>query len=490
MMNKIRDLIAKLTGKKSSPDEEYLDDREVQIEVDEDGYVYEYEVVEEGNAIEDETPPQAPVEEHTEEVPVFNQQANEEVPPSVEQEQSLEDVAEVETYEGEDATGDVDTLYLDDAKIGLKDKITMAIRALKDKVNRLNANKFKSPELPSTPSSEISKASVLGSLEKIFLNLDTRELRAIPARLFSPSSRNQIHKYFQYTIIFGTVFILGKNLAIFLKGEDTTDSLGKSSSTRIDSSNLLTRMDINTIKNSGIFKTEDAASAGDDTKPVIQENIICKTANKKSSLPIKLVNTVVLQDSVKSIASVSVRSGAKIEEVREGDKINGMAKVDAIDRQKIIVKNLQDGSCEMIENQDPSLGSSRISVMTPSQSKTFSKRKKKLDGIENEGNQYTIEKSFIQDKMKNISDILTQARGVQITNPDGTLSFKIVDVQPGGVFSYLGIQNNDIITKINGKKISNLNEVMGLFGGISNVQSMKITINRDGQEVPLDYKIR
>ena len=133
---------------------------------------------------------------------------------------------------------------------------------------------------------------------------------------------------------------------------------------------------------------------------------------------------------------------------------------------------------------------SPIALMSPAKSKAFTKNKTKIEGVENDGNKYTIEKGFLQDKMKNISDVLTQARGSQLTNPDGTLSFKIVDIEPGGLFSYLGIQNNDVITHINGKKISNLNEVMSLFGKISNVDKMNLTVTRGGDEVPLQYNIR
>ena len=92
--------------------------------------------------------------------------------------------------------------------------------------------------------------------------------------------------------------------------------------------------------------------------------------------------------------------------------------------------------------------------------------------------------------MKNIQQILTQARAIKITNPDGSLSFKIVEITPGSVYSSLGIQNEDIITHINGKPISNLNEVMGLFGGIQNMSKLNISVNRSGSQQDLDYQFQ
>ena len=237
------------------------------------------------------------------------------------------------------------------------------------------------------------------------------------------------------------------------------------------------------------FKTEVQKFIPGKKKLIIKTDIACKSASKKSRLPIKLVNTIVLQDSVKSIASVQLRGDSLLKEYRIGEKINNLAKLDQIERSKLIIKNLKDGSCEVIENIK-NKSQSPIAVLSPSRSKQFKKNKKKIKGIENEGNSFSIEKSFLKNKMSNISDILTQARGIQINNPDGSISFKIVDIEPGGIFAYLGIENNDIITQINGDSISDLNTVMGLFGKISNIDKLNLTVKRGGVETPLDYKFK
>ncbi|MEX1099365.1 MAG: PDZ domain-containing protein, partial [Bacteriovoracaceae bacterium] len=411
--------------------------------------------------------------------------------------------AEDASMPGDYATSSsIEEIDLDNAKLSIKDRAQIRVRNLKDKVGRFNFRKFKTLEVPKEDSEDMSSTSkkrLSSRLSKLtdssLKRVETGKLKALHHEVFNPKRRNQIHKTFQFVVIFSAVFILGKNLALFLKGPDMGEDLSKSMSSSslqsLDESRLLTRGQLNEIQNSGLFKTDLGKPVDTAKKPVIAQDVKCKEASRKSNLPIQLLNTVVMQDAVKSIASVQVRSGRELTEVREGDKINGMAKIDKIDRQKLIVKNLQDGNCEVIENQaDKFSRRSPIAVMSARESKSFSDRKGKVEGIENDGNSFVIEQSFIQEKMKNISDVLTQARGIQLTNPDGSLSFKIVDVEPGGIFSYLGIQNNDIITQINGKKITNLNEVMSLFGKISNVDKMNITINRSGEEVPLDYKIR
>ncbi|MBT5093448.1 MAG: PDZ domain-containing protein [Halobacteriovoraceae bacterium] len=87
----------------------------------------------------------------------------------------------------------------------------------------------------------------------------------------------------------------------------------------------------------------------------------------------------------------------------------------------------------------------------------------------------------------NINEILTQARAIQIKNPDGSLSFKMVEVVPGSLYSKLNIQDGDIITGINGKKIKNLNEIMALFGKIRSIDHFELSVKRNGIESSMDY---
>jgi type II secretory pathway component PulC len=371
----------------------------------------------------------------------------------------------------------------------------MIFQRVKDKLGRFNRKKFQQLTIDDSKSNEEDKKiinknhkkfnDVKAKLMEVFNKTDWRNLHQ---EFFNPSKRNIIHKTFQFAMIFGFVFIAGKNTALLLKGADKDAGI-KNIDLSIDESKLLTSDDINNIKLSKVFKT-DVQKPVDSKKPKKQTIAKCKSATRKSTLPIKLINTIVLQDSVKSIAAVQVRSANKSSNVREGDKIQGMAELGKIDRMKIIIKNLSSGTCEFVEAaKKGKRRSSPIAVMTPKQSRSF-KKNKKIDGIENDGNEFTIEKAFLQDKLKDINSILTQARGIQLTNPDGTLSFKIVEIQPGSVFSYLGVENNDIITEIGGQKINDLNQVMSLFGKIGNLDKLNLKVKRNGEEVPLNYKFR
>jgi type II secretory pathway component PulC len=66
----------------------------------------------------------------------------------------------------------------------------------------------------------------------------------------------------------------------------------------------------------------------------------------------------------------------------------------------------------------------------------------------------------------------------------------MTELDPTGIFPYLGIQDGDIITSINGKPIYNMNEVMLLFGRIKGLDNLALGIKRDGTDSNQEYSIK
>ena len=302
-------------------------------------------------------------------------------------------------------------------------------------------------------------------------------------KFYSRSSREPIHQAALVIMICGLTWTIGKMAALGLKGQPNY-SAPREYALDINLANDFDAISLGQVRGINPFRTNSAGG----TKKIA--NTKCEEATQASNLPIKLVNTVVLQDSVKSIASVQIRGDRDLLEVRQGDKISNLAEVFKITRLGILFRNLENGVCESVTSDKGfSRGGSPISVMSPSQSKTF-KANKKMSGIENVGNKFQIKKALLDEKMKDLQGILTQARGIPITNPDGTMSFKVVEIDPSGLFPYLGIQDGDIITSINGKPIYSLNEVMNLFGRIRNLDQLSLGIKREGTDSMQEYSIQ
>ena len=66
----------------------------------------------------------------------------------------------------------------------------------------------------------------------------------------------------------------------------------------------------------------------------------------------------------------------------------------------------------------------------------------------------------------------------------------MTELDSEGIFPYLGIQDGDIITSINGKPIYDMNEVMLLFGRIKGLSNLSLGIKRDGTPSTQEYSIK
>jgi type II secretory pathway component PulC len=353
----------------------------------------------------------------------------------------------------------------------LKDKISNSFSGLRSKILKPNLSNWKLPD------GNKRKRNTEG-LTLLSPNL-TKNLEQILSR----QGRETIHQVCLVLLISAITYFFGKTTALFLKGTPQIDS-SRTYSVQIDLDKDFNPSTLSQVRSINVFRTNTGLGSKKnvaDTK--------CEKAQQSSNLPIKLINTVVLQDSVKSLASVQVRGDRSLQEVREGEQISNLAKIFKITRLQILVKNLENGICEAIESDKGRESRSPISVMSPSKSREF-KANKKISGIENDGNKFSISKNFLDEKMKDISSILTQAKAIKIQNPDGTMSFKLTEMDPEGLFSYLGLQDQDIITSINGRPIYDMNEVMGLFGRIKNLDKLQLGVKREGSESVLDYNIK
>jgi type II secretion system protein C len=320
--------------------------------------------------------------------------------------------------------------------------------------------------------------------ENLNLTLLSPRLNQLLDRALHHTSRTLIHQFFLISLIASLSYSFGKISALLVAGHPQIDS-SKDFEANIDLTKSFDPARLSVVKSSNIFKTNTGLNKQSNA------DIKCETAQNQSKLPIKLVNTVVLQDSIKSIASVQVRGDRKLEEIREGDVISNMAKVFKIDRLELIIKNLENGVCESISSSKGELtrNNNRISVMSKDQARDFLKNKK-ISGIDNQGNKFNISKNLLDDKLKDIASILTQARAIKIQNNDGSLSFKLTEIDPEGIFPYLGLQDEDIITSINGKPIYDMNEVMTLFGKIKTLDNLSLGVRREGSDSIQEYSIK
>ena len=300
---------------------------------------------------------------------------------------------------------------------------------------------------------------------------------------FSVSGRPIIHKVFVVTALATTSYLGGRTVAISLRDlsnipdKHTTSSILDTSSQAIQNSiDQITSNNLFNAKKSNVQKIVTI----DKEKTKVVTN--CTSSNNKTSLPIKLISTTVMLNTIKSAAAIEHQG--KLASLRESEKFKDLVKIGKIQRNRVTFRNLKGGKCEYLSNEEKKEKSPTI--LSPRTAQTILPPSRNSN-IRNIGNNFVIKKNYRDELLKDVSKILQQARAVPIKRPDGTLQFKMVEVAPGSIYSHLNIQDGDIITAINGKKTQNINELMALFGKIKELDHIQITYNRDGVEQQSEF---
>lgn len=348
--------------------------------------------------------------------------------------------------------------------------------------------RFKFPSFKNTFTKENIKENFKKNInkKKALEKLDKLSWDDFILRFFSPYSRGKIHGVFIIALVIISTYLIGKNTALFIsKSAPIVSSVRSNISNPIEKADT-TLQDLNRISSTNLFNAKETDKV--ESVKVIKDisNIICDDAERPTSEPLKLLDTIVLQDSVKSVASVQVRGGSELVNVREGEQLNESVEVSRINRMKVILKNLNTGECEYIASEEEDVPlMTNMKILSPQAgSKLF---KSNNPNIKNVGNNFKIKRQFRDSMINNMSEVLTQAKAIQINNPDGSLAFKMTEVVPGSIYSQLNIQNDDIITSINGKKIENLNELMTLLGRIKEIDQFQIGRKRNGMDENLEF---
>ena len=305
-------------------------------------------------------------------------------------------------------------------------------------------------------------------------------------KFFSPYSRGRIHGVFVILLVVTFTYMMGKGIALFMGRSTPIVSTAKSTITVPPPKPDTAAQDINRIASTNLFNVKESDKVAVTTEKKDISSIICIDAEKPTAEPLKLLDTIVLQDSVKSVASVQVRGSSDLVNVREGEQLNNSVEVTKINRMKLILKNLNTGDCEYVASEMEEVAPMpNLTIMSAQKGKKFLQSNNPL--IKNTGNSFKIKRQLRDKLVSNMSEVLTQAKAVQITNPDGSLSFKMTEIVPGSIYSNLNIQDGDVINTINGKKIENLNELMGLLGRIKEIDQFQIGLKRNGMNENLEY---
>ena len=103
------------------------------------------------------------------------------------------------------------------------------------------------------------------------------------------------------------------------------------------------------------------------------------------------------------------------------------------------------------------------------------------------GNSIIVRKAEIDDAMKDMGRILTQARIRPYFSAGESDGFIINRIKKGSIFQKMGMQNGDIIQGVDGQPIKSPDEMLKLYNGLKSGSAISLDIKRKGKEQSLKY---
>jgi len=204
-----------------------------------------------------------------------------------------------------------------------------------------------------------------------------------------------------------------------------------------------------------------------------------------SQLPINILGTLVHSDPRKSIVALEIKSKNMTGSYSTGADIEGLAKIEKIERNIVYIRNNSSGALEYIEMNKASnkvaFGASKTEVTKPG---------KEVQSTGN--NTFAIKRSDLLKYTNDLSSVLMQARAVPNRDPNtGEVNgFRVLDMQPGSIYEQLGMQKMDVIKGVNGEPVDSIQKAMEMYNTLKNGNQVKMQIERGGKTETFVYDIK
>ncbi len=212
------------------------------------------------------------------------------------------------------------------------------------------------------------------------------------------------------------------------------------------------------------------------------DSIVTEGPAPLSQLKVKLIGTVVSDVEKFSFAVIMDTGTNETGIYRVNDMILNEAKILKIERSRVIIfRNGVQESLVVYEDEFTSSGQkiALLPEVTPS-----------FDVREAGSNRYVISREEVERSTQNLGKLMTEARLVPNLQGGKINGYKIFAIKPDSLYTKIGLQNGDIIYKVNGIDISDPEKAFQLFQQLKNERYFQVEILRNNQSQTLTYQVQ
>jgi len=105
-------------------------------------------------------------------------------------------------------------------------------------------------------------------------------------------------------------------------------------------------------------------------------------------------------------------------------------------------------------------------------------------------NRYVVNREDVSSSVGNINQFMTQARMKPNFVGGRPSGFSVSEIQGGSLMEKLGLQNNDVVKKVNGQAIDKPEDIFQAYSQLQRDSNIELEIERGGRKETLRYEIR
>jgi len=177
-------------------------------------------------------------------------------------------------------------------------------------------------------------------------------------------------------------------------------------------------------------------------------------------------------------------SGAVLEDAsgqafyRIDQKLPDGSQIIKVQRDKIILRRADSSTTEIQIIDDTKIVNVSKPVVNPAGVRKLSEGK------------WMVDQREVTANTENFNQLLTQARALPYMEQGKTVGFRISEIVPGSLYEKIGLQNGDVIQKINSQDVDDPGKFFQMYQNLKEERSISIDLMRGGQRQTLNYEIR
>ena len=206
----------------------------------------------------------------------------------------------------------------------------------------------------------------------------------------------------------------------------------------------------------------------------------------RSSLHGTLIGTAIADPAKYSLCQITNPDVNETQVYAIGEKYQD-ARIYAIEKERVLIDNA--GVNEYIDNSlaaPPNLGV--IPIVQPGA--LGQAQAGGGEGVRQlSENQYVVARSEINNALTNLSDLATKARIVPSFKNGVANGFKLFSIVPDSLYAKIGVQNGDVIRRINGYEMNSPDKALEIYQKLRDASRIEIEIERRGETLRKTYSI-